>query len=87
MCELLMSNWIGNKGLIRRLQIVLRKPVHYGDITTYRGEVVKKFKESQSEKREWIAGNVAFSTVGIGMTACYAYTLVLGYTRQDRTYW
>ena len=50
MCELLMSNWIGNKGLIRRFQIALRKPVHYGDITTYTGEVVKKFKEIQSGK-------------------------------------
>ena len=48
MCEQLMSNWMGDDGFIRRLQIALRKPVFYGDVTIYTGEVVKKFKEEQT---------------------------------------
>jgi len=47
MCEQLFTNWMGDNGFIRRLQIALRKPVYYGDVTIYTGEVTKKFKEIQ----------------------------------------
>ncbi len=67
MCEQLMSNWMGDNGFIRRLQIALRKPVYYGDITTYTGEVVKKFKEVQGgEKGEGaVPGKQDYYAMGV----------------------
>ena len=47
MCQQLMSNWMGDDGFIRRMVVPLRKPVFYGDVGIYTGEVVKKFKEVQ----------------------------------------
>ena len=43
----LLSNWMGDDGLIRRLYIAMRRPVFYGDITVYTGEVVKKYIDVQ----------------------------------------
>ncbi len=43
----LMTNWIGDNGFIRRMYSALRRPVYYADVTTYTGEVVKKFTEVQ----------------------------------------
>ena len=45
--QALMSNWMGDHGFIRRLQMALRRPMYYGDLGIYNGEVVKKFKEVQ----------------------------------------
>ena len=45
--QALMSNWMGDEGFIRRLQMALRRPFYYADIGLYNGEIVKKFKEVQ----------------------------------------
>jgi hypothetical protein len=40
----LFTNWMGDDGFLRAWYVALRKMVYYGDITTYRGEVVQKYK-------------------------------------------
>ena len=47
----LFTDWMGDDGFIRRLQMAFRKPVYYSDTTVYRGEVVKKFKEVQEGEK------------------------------------
>jgi acyl dehydratase len=45
--QALMSNWMGDHGFIRRLQMALRRPFYYSDIGLYNGTVTKKFTEVQ----------------------------------------
>ena len=63
----LFTDWMGDDGFIRRLQMAFRKPVYYSDTTVYRGEVVKKFKEVQEgEKGEGATpGKKQYYAVGI----------------------
>ena len=63
----LMSNWMGDEGFIRRLQMAFRKPVYYADTTVYTGEVVKKYKEVQQGESGSGAkpGKVEYNAVGI----------------------
>ena len=63
----LISDWMGDDGFIRRYQCALRKPVYYGDTTSYTGEVVKKFKEVQEGDSEpgGQAGKAEYHAVGI----------------------
>ena len=63
----LLSDWMGDDGFIRRLQIAIRKPVYYGDATIYTGEVVKKFKESQNgeDGPGAVPGEQEYHAVGI----------------------
>ena len=63
----MFTDWMGDDGFIRRLQMAFRKPVYYSDITVYRGEVVKKFKEVQEgEKGEGATpGKKQYHAVGI----------------------
>ena len=67
MCEQLFSNWMGDDGFIRRLVIALRKPVYYGDVTTYTGEVVKKFKDVQEggPGQGAVPGKTEYHAIGI----------------------
>lgn len=63
----LITNWMGDDGFIRRLQMAFRKPVYYADTTIYTGEVVKKFKEVQQGESGPGAkpGKVEYNAVGI----------------------
>ena len=63
----LMSNWMGDYGFIRRLQMALRRPMYYSDTSTYTGEVVKKFTEVQGgeEGKGAAPGKSTYYAVGI----------------------
>jgi acyl dehydratase len=65
--QALMSNWMGDHGFIRRLQMALRRPLYYGDLSIYNGEIVKKFKEVQKgEAGEGaVSGERTYYAVGI----------------------
>ena len=65
--QALMSNWMGDHGFIRRLQMALRRPMYYGDLGVYSGEVTKKFKEVQKgESGEGaVPGERTYYAVGI----------------------
>ena len=38
----LVTNWMGDNGVLRRLSVQIRRPVIYGDVTTYKGIVSEK---------------------------------------------
>ena len=63
----LLSNWMGDDGFIRRLYVAMRRPVFYGDITIYTGEVVKKYVEIQKGDNEpgGAPGEAEYHAVGI----------------------
>ena len=63
----LLTNWMGDEGFIRRLQIAIRKPVYYGDVTVYTGTVVKKYVELQEggEESGAVPGRRDYHAVGI----------------------
>ncbi len=65
--QALMSNWMGDNGFIRRLQMALRRPMYYGDLGVYNGEVVKKFKEVQKggAGEGAVSGENTYYAVGI----------------------
>jgi len=42
----LITNWMGDDGFLRHFESQFRKPNYYGDTTWYKGEVVKKYKET-----------------------------------------
>lgn len=42
----LITNWMGDGGFLRRWESQIRKPNYYGDTTWFKGEVVKKYKEN-----------------------------------------
>jgi acyl dehydratase len=46
----LITNWIGNDGWMRRLNVQVRRPGLYGDLTTYSGQVVGKDAETGTVK-------------------------------------
>ncbi|MGH6678270.1 MAG: hypothetical protein ACREDL_04855, partial [Bradyrhizobium sp.] len=46
----LITNWIGDGGWMRRLNVQVRRPGLYGDVTTYSGEVVAKDAQTNSVK-------------------------------------
>ena len=41
----LLSNWMGDDGFLRRVEVQFRKPNLYGDTTFFNAEVVKKYKD------------------------------------------
>jgi hypothetical protein len=63
----LMTNWMGDDGFLRRFYMAIRKPVYYSDITSYTGEVVKKFKEVQEgdDKPGGAPGKTQYYAVGV----------------------
>ena len=63
----LLSDWMGDDGFLRRFYMAIRKPVYYSDITSYTGEVVKKFKEIQEgdDKPGGAPGKNQYYAVGI----------------------
>ncbi|MGH7121617.1 MAG: FAS1-like dehydratase domain-containing protein [Acetobacteraceae bacterium] len=46
----LITNWIGDDGWMRRLNVQVRRPGLYGDLTTYSGEIVAKDAQTNSVK-------------------------------------
>ena len=67
MPQALLSNCMGDNGFIRRLQMALRRPMYYGDLGVYNGEVVKKFKEVQKGESGTgaVQGERTYYAVGI----------------------
>lgn len=65
----LLSDWMGDNGFLRRLYIAFRKPVFYGDVTIYSGQVVKKFKEVQEGENGpgAVPGKTQYYAVGISI--------------------
>jgi acyl dehydratase len=65
----LLTNWMGDDGFVRRYQTAIRRPVYYGDVTIYRGRVVKKFIERQTGENAAGAapGDMEYNAVGIRM--------------------
>jgi hypothetical protein len=43
----LLYNWMGDDGFLRRMYTALRKTNYWGDVTWFRGEVVKKFTRTE----------------------------------------
>ncbi|MFH0748993.1 MAG: MaoC family dehydratase N-terminal domain-containing protein [Candidatus Bathyarchaeota archaeon] len=56
----LLSNWMGDDGFLRRVELQLRKPSFYGDTTWFYAEVVKKYKDK--------VGNEEYGAVDIKIT-------------------
>ncbi len=65
--EQLFTNWMGDDGFIRRMYSALRRPVYYADVTTYTGEVVKKYTEVQKGSSEpgGTPGEATYHAIGI----------------------
>ena len=61
----LLTNWMGDDGFIRRQQASLRRPVFYSDVTTYTGEVVKKYKVTEKGEDGGVQGEHEYHAVGI----------------------
>ena len=47
MAGTVLTNWMGDDGFIRRLDVQIRRPVFYGDTTWFNGEVVNKYKVTE----------------------------------------
>jgi len=47
MAAVLLTNWMGDDGFLKRLDIQIRRPVFYGDTTWFSGEVVNKDKVTE----------------------------------------
>ena len=58
---------MGDDGFIRRQYSALRRPVYYADVTTYTGEVVKKYTEVQKGNSEpsGVPGEAMYHAIGI----------------------
>lgn len=65
----LISNWMGDHGFIRKLQVAVRRPMYYGDVGVYTAEVVKKFEDVQvGENGEGaVPGKNTYYAVGINV--------------------
>ena len=63
----LISNWMGDHGFIRKLQVAVRRPMYYGDLGVYSAEVVKKFKDVQTgeDGPGAVPGERTYHAVGI----------------------
>ena len=63
----MFTDWMGDDGFIRRLQMAFRKPVYYSDTTIYTGEIVTKFKEVQegTDGPGAVPGKKQYYAVGI----------------------
>jgi acyl dehydratase len=48
----LVTNWIGDHGFLRRLDVQVRRPGLYGDVTVYAGKVVSKDAGSRAVRIE-----------------------------------
>ena len=46
----LLSNWMGDDGFLRRVEVQLRKPKFYGDTTWFYAEVVKTYKDKVGDE-------------------------------------
>ena len=42
----LLSNWMGDDGFMRRVNVQFRKPNYYGDTTWFNGEVVRTYRDN-----------------------------------------
>lgn len=62
LAEHLLTNWQGDDGFLRRLDIQIRKPYYYSDTLWYKGKVVKKYKDVVSDK-EYNAVDIEISGV------------------------
>jgi len=49
MAGTLITNWMGDDGFLRRMNVQIRKPCNLGDTTWFSGEVVKKYKVTEGE--------------------------------------
>jgi acyl dehydratase len=58
----LLSNWMGDNGFIRKVDVQFRKPNYYGDTQWVKGEVVKKYKDKVSDE-EYNAVEIRILTV------------------------
>ena len=47
MAGTVITNWMGDDGFLRRLDVQIRRPVFYGDTTWFSGEVVNKYKVTE----------------------------------------
>ena len=63
----LISNWVGNHGFLRKLQMAVRRPMYYGNLGVYTAEVAKTFKEVQrgEEGEGAVSGERTYYAVGI----------------------
>ena len=63
----LISNWMGDHGFIRKLQMAVRRPMYYGDTGIYTAEVAKMFKDVQRGEVEEgaVSGELTYHAVGI----------------------
>ena len=57
----LLSNWMGDDGFIRRVDVQFRKPNFWGDTQWFNGEVVNKYKDK--------VGDVEYGAVDIRIVA------------------
>lgn len=48
----LLTNWIGDHGFLKRLDVQVRRPGLYGNVTTYTGKVVSKDAGSRTVRVE-----------------------------------
>jgi len=63
----LLTNWMGDHGFIRKLQVAVRRPMYYGDLGVYSAEVVKKFQDVQTgeDGPGAVPGERTYHAVGI----------------------
>jgi len=47
MAGTLITNWMGDDGFLRRLDVQIRRPGFFGDTTWFSGEIVKKYKVTE----------------------------------------
>jgi len=47
MAAVLLTNWMGDDGFLKKLYVQIRRPVFYGDTTWFSGEVVNKEKVTE----------------------------------------
>jgi acyl dehydratase len=41
----MLTDWAGDEGFVHKLTVDLRRPNRFGDVTTWRGDVVERFKD------------------------------------------
>ena len=65
--QMLMTNWMGDMGFLRKMYTAFRRPVFYGDTTWYRGKVVRKYvaTETGDESEVGVPGEARYHAVAI----------------------
>jgi hypothetical protein len=64
----LLTNWIGDHGFLKRLDVQVRRPGLYGDVTVYAGKVVSRDAGSRTVRIE-ITGTLQDGLVNTAGTA------------------